>query len=230
MIKYGLISELDGKTLEKTIDLITQREFIGQEINITEIGIFDGQTARGLYEYVTTRHYGSASANPSDGVMKDNTYKCNYTAIDNEKDKLIKLPFPECKFIRGNSNEVYNQIPDESQHLIFIDGCHNFPSVVQDFFCYERKIKKGGYMAFHDTGDHIQPFKDYQGVGSKDDQDMYISVKKALERIGLMTEIFRTAPDGSKYFECKFYGWKLIFHEADITDPAGGITVFKKLY
>jgi len=152
MIKYGLISETDGRTLEKTIGLITQYGFIGEEINITEIGIFDGQTARGLYEYVTTRKYGTMPMNPKDNFAEWNYYKCNYTAIDNEKEKLIKLPFPECKLIRGDSTEVYNQLEDESQHLIFIDGCHCFAHVVSDFFCYAPKVKRGGYIAFHDTG------------------------------------------------------------------------------
>jgi hypothetical protein len=75
-------------------------------------------------------------------------------------------------------------------------------------------------MAFHDTGKHIKLFKDFQH-GDKTNPDAYISVRKALSEIGLLayppSEIHETL------------GWKLVFDEADETDLAGGICVFKKL-
>lgn len=225
-MKWGLISKLDSEVLMKTIDLICQ-EFPGQEINTCCIGIFDGDTDRSIYEYVTGKGYGSASINPSMGTMRNNNYKCNHTAIDNEKDKLIKLPFPECKFIRGNSNEVYNQIPDNSQNLIFVDGCHCFAHVVSDFFCYAPKVKVGGYLAFHDTGTHIKEFKDFQH-GDKSNPDAYISVRKALDKIGLFNQnAFIAVLNREKHNK---EHWLLVFDEADPTDEAGGICVFKKLY
>lgn len=224
-IKYGLISGCDAMTLEKTIDLICE-SFDEKTLNVTEIGIFDGQTARGIYEYITNKEYASYEIELGRDTNKD--YQCNYTAIDNEKDKLIKLPFPECKFIRGNSNEVYNQIEDNSQHLIFIDGCHCFAHVVSDFFCYAPKVKVGGYLCFHDTGVHIKPFKDFQH-GDKENPDAYISVRKALSHIGLLYTDPPPHLEDLGWFH-GYEGWKLIFDEADETDPAGGICVFKKLY
>lgn len=214
-MKWGLISKLDSEVLMKTIDLICQ-EFPGQEINTCCIGIFDGDTDRSIYEYVTGKGYGSASINPSMGTMRNNNYKCNHTAIDNEKDKLIHPP-QWMKFIRGNSNEVYNQIPDNSQHLIFIDALHTFPAVIADFFCYSPKVKRGAYLAFHDTGRHLDPLSQWQGVGDKNDPDMCLGgVRKALDAIGLFTF------DNDQF--------TLIFDEADVNDSGGGICVFKKLY
>lgn len=198
MIKYGLISETDGRTLEKTLDLIF-KEFPLEDVHLTEIGLFDGGTARGLREY----------------ILQNNRGFC-YTGIDNEKDKPILKPFPTANLIIGNSNEVYNQIEDNSQHLLFVDGNHSFPMTISDFFCYESKVKLGGYFCFHDTGKHIKPFKDFQRMGSDKDPDMYISCRKALDRIGAISG--------------ELYGWRLIFDEADETNEAGGITVFKKLY
>lgn len=199
MIQYGLISKVDADTIEKTLELII-KEFSNDEfICTTEVGIFDGNTSRGINQFIESKNKGNW-----------------HTAIDNNKDKEVSIPFIQCRFIIGNSNEVYNQLEDGTQHFIFIDGCHAFPMVVSDFFCYESKVKAYGYLAFHDTGFHIAPYKDYQRMGSEKDLDMYISVRKALGRIGLLDgEIIR---------------WKKVFDEQDLNDTAGGICVFKKLF
>jgi hypothetical protein len=194
---YGLISEVDAQVIEKTLYLII-KEFDGHIINTLEIGVFNGDTSRGIHRFFTGKN-----------IL--NTHK----AIDSQKDFVMDSPFPECKFIIGNSAEVYNQIEDESQHFIFFDGCHAFPAVVCDFFCYASKVKPGGYMAFHDTGKHIKPFKDYQFIGRKDDPDMYISVRKALQKMELLNN--------------RFPFWKLIFDEADENNEAGGIVVLQKI-
>lgn len=198
-IQYGLISKTDSLTLEKTIDLICDeldKGFI-YSIKVTEIGLFDCGTAGGIWEY----------------IIRIKNQSVDYTGIDNESIKVVNIP-QWMRFIKGNSNEVYNQLQDNSQHLIFIDGCHCFAHVISDFYCYADKVKVGGYLAFHDTGKHIKPFKDFQH-GDKDNPDAYISVRKALGKIGLLAQ--------------QIY-WQLIFDEADETDEAGGITVFKKLY
>lgn len=209
MIKYGLISQTDGRTLEATIDIIHNHEKVG--INITEIGLFNCGTAMGLVEYATSKGL----------VVK-------YTGIDNEKDKPIELP-PWLNYIKGNSNEVYNQLEDNSQHLIFVDALHTFPAVVADFFCYAPKVKVGGFLAFHDTGKHLDPLSGWQGVGDKNDPDMCLGgVRKALQTIGLLEPFINPNyenVEGGIYDE-----WDLIFDEADPNDTGGGICVFKKLY
>lgn len=202
MIQYGLISETDARTLEKTIDLICD-EFKTGGIHICEVGIYGGDTGKGLTEY----------------VIKSKKRPTFITGIDNNKDGEI-LRFGYSNLIVGNSNEVYNKLEGNSQHLILIDALHTFPAVIADFFCYAPKIKKGGYLSFHDTGKHIKPMTGYQGVGSKEDADMYISVRKALYELQLM---------GDSYVSKQFMGWELIFDEADETNPMGGICVFKKL-
>lgn len=213
MIKYGLISETDARTLEKTIDLIIS-EF-SEDINdlrITEIGLFDCGTARGIVDY-----------------LPDN-WLYTYTGIDNEKDKRINVP-PWIEFIKGDSTEVYNRLEDNSQHLIFVDGDHSLIGVISDFFAYATKVKIGGYFCFHDTGAHIAPFKDFQH-GDKSNPYAYISVRSALGKIGMFQDAgYDLLPGG---FVSQRYlgnhGFRLIFDEADPNDEAGGITVFKKIF
>jgi hypothetical protein len=196
MIKHGLISLKDAETIENTLLRIVEK-FSDRVILTTEVGIFNGDTSRGINEFFTA--HGKVNI---------------HTAIDSQKDFETKSPFDECIFIKGNSNEVYNQLADESQHFIFIDANHSFPYVVSDFFCFETKVKPLGYIAFHDTGKHIKFMTGYQFCGNENDQDMHISVRKALYRIGLLSD--------------RFPGWKLIYDEADTNDEMGGVCVFQK--
>lgn len=195
---YGLISGVDANTIEKTIDLIAKDFPFAVEISVTEIGLFNCHTAKGVRDYILSKGYG-----------------VNYTGIDNERDKPIEAP-DWMNFINGDSNIVYNQLKDFSQHLIIVDGLHTYAGVIQDFFCYMDKVHYDGFICFHDTGKHLDPLSGWQGVGDKNDPDFCLGgVRKALKKIGLLNN--------------KFAGWRLIFDEADINDLGGGICCFKKI-
>lgn len=206
----GLISEMDANVLNKTINLVV-KEFDDEEICITEIGLYNCDTSRGIVDCL-----------PDDRLHK-------YIGIDNEKDKKVNFP-PWMDAIIGDSTEVYHKLPDNSQHLIFVDGDHSFAGVVADFFCYAPKVKVGGYIAFHDTGKHIKPFKDFQH-GDKSNPDAYISVRKSLNSIGLFRDagydLFADGTVSPRYLGA--HGFRLIFDEADENNEAGGICVFKKI-
>lgn len=197
-IKYGLISKIDILCIEATLNYLMS-DFPNESLNIIEIGVYDGQTSRGIRDYIFSKRRGIC-----------------YHAIDNEKDKPILRPFEACNLVIGNSSEVYNRFEDNSQHFVFVDGLHTFPQVIADFFCYASKVCPGGYMCFHDTGKHLDPLSGWQGVGSKDDPDMCLGgVRKALRTVGLLNN--------------QLPGWKLIFDEADVEDTGGGVCIFKKI-
>jgi len=211
-IKYGLISKVDAECIEATLNYIMS-DFPNEYINVTEVGCYGGDTGKGILEYI---------------LLKKRTPLM--IGIDNNKD-AEPLRYPYDKFICGNSNEVYNQISNESQHLILIDALHTFPAVVSDFFCYAPKVMVGGYIAFHDTGKHLDPLSGWQGVGDKNDPDMCLGgVRKALYVIGLFGGIgFQYGEDRNETSN-RLSQWQLIFDEADINDTGGGICVFKKMY
>jgi len=205
MIQWGLISKLDSETIMATLDLIMKDTPPHKVICTTEIGIFNGDSSRAINSYIKSKGY-------------DNTH----IAIDSHKDFPTQKPFEGCIFIEGNSHEVYNKLEDGSQDFIFVDGNHSFPYVIMDFFCYAPKVKTKGYLAFHDIAPQAQG-KDYQRVGSKDDPDMYISVKKALGAIGLL------GGGGEMGLDRLPDGWVMVFRNYDPNDQAGGIIVFQKL-
>lgn len=210
-IKYGLISRTDANTIEKTIDLICE-SFPNEVVNVTEIGLYSGQSSEAISKYIS--------------LVKHRVFF--YTGIDNGKDGEELKHFPDfnSRLILGNSTEVYNQIPDESQHLIFIDGDHSKIGVIADFFAYKNKVKVGGYIAFHDTGRHIKPFTDFQH-GDKGNPEAYISVRAALEEIGILLP---DHPENKKTLHTFWHDWEKVFDEADADNNAGGICCFRRLF
>ena len=201
MSKYGLISETDGQTLEKVMDLVC-KEFT--DVNFLEVGIYAGTTGQGMVDYFTEK-----------GVPSW------WTGIDNNRDGQ-EVHYEPDNFIHGNSNEVYNEVPDDSQHIVLIDACHCFSAVISDFFCYAPKVKVGCYLMFHDSGKHIDTLHGWQGIGDKNDPDMCLGgVRKALKTI-----FGEYLDNNGEYGK----GWKLVFDIADPNDAAGGFCCFQKLY
>ncbi len=202
MIQYGLISRVDSDCLEKVFDLI-RAAFPGEPIAYTEIGLYNGRTASGVKEYLLSKGY---------------PYKITGIESFILGEKMVFFP-EDGTLINGSSIEVYNQIPDNSQHVVLVDGNHSFPYVVADYFCYKDKIKKGGYICFHDASPQTQ-WKGWQHVGDPNDPDMTIAVMKALERMGLVGE--------NNIRE--HLGFERIFHEWEVENEGGGIIAFKKMY
>lgn len=193
---YGIMPERDYRTFDKTLDLLCD-QFPNVQLYTLEIGVHRGMTSRGINLYLAQKHRTHI-----------------HTGIDNQRDLPINRPFSECQLILGNSSVVYNKVPNNSQHLIFIDGCHNYPNTIIDFLLYQDKVKENGFIMFHDCGEQIKDFTDYQGEGDRSDPDMFIRCRKAVMNLGLL--------DGRRT------GFKLLIDEYDPLYHTGGIVVIQK--
>lgn len=189
--------EADYHTLDKTLDLVC-KTFPEGVINTVEIGVHKGNGSRGIHKF-----------------FEEKSRLNFHTAIDNNHDLTVDIPFTGCNLIIGNSYEVYNQLADNSQHFGLIDGNHSYPITLVDFLVYSDKIRIGGLVAFHDTGKQIPAYKDYQHLGSRSDPDMFIACRKAVKKLGLLDN--------------KHEGWKLIYDEFDPNFDTGGIVVVQKI-
>lgn len=198
-MRRGLISVIDAEVIEKTLKLVLQDFPDDNEIYTTEVGICDGDTSGGIHEFLLENG------------------KINYhNAIDSNRDKIVKNPFPECNLIIGDSIQCSFQIKDDSQHFLFLDANHSLFYTVSDFLLYRNKVKIGGYFGFHDTSRYTKSFTDYQHIGSRENPYNYICCREAVELLGLLSN--------------RFPGWKLMFDEADPTDTAGGVSIFKRVF
>lgn len=196
---YGLMSQTDFETMDTVLDLVCKNS---GAINTLELGVHKGYTSRGIHDF-----------------MVANSRVHFHTGIDNAADLQIEKPYDGCHIIIGNTFEVYNQIPDASQHLIFQDANHSYPMTVLDFWLYCKKLRTGGYYIMHDTGEQIVAFQDYQRLGSKDDPDMFIACRRAAADLGLLNP--RSFVNGCQ-FENLIDRW-------DASSPTGGMLVLKKL-
>jgi hypothetical protein len=201
MIQYGLISRIDSDAMEACFDRIAE-ESPNEAIRYCEVGLYNGRTTHGVKEYFLSKGYPYEITGIESFILGE---------------KMVFFP-EDGNLINGSSIEIYNRIPDNSQHFVLIDGNHSFPYVIADYYCYIRKLKKGGYICFHDASPQTQ-WKGWQHTGDKDDPEMAIAVMKALETIGLV---------GEKHNR-EWLGVELVCHVWDTEDEGGGVIVFKKL-
>lgn len=196
-LQFGLMTGTDEKVLLETMEKVNL-EFPEGVINTTEVGVHHGHTSRAIHQFFTER-------------QRINFHSC----VDNCNDLQVNPPFDGANLIIGNSIDVYNKLRNNSQHFIFLDGCHSYVMTMADLLVYSDKVVIGGYIALHDTSPHIPLFKDYQNHGDNWDADFFISCRKALTKLGV--------------YENKFPGFFLIADEADPKASTGGVTIIKRV-
>ena len=66
------------------------------------------------------------------------------------KDCLRRLKNYDVEYMRMTSMEAVVQVPDRSLDFVYIDGLHEFDSVMRDIIYWSRKVRFGGIVAGHD--------------------------------------------------------------------------------
>lgn len=131
---FGSQTDVDVATIFKTIDSAHR----AKELRFLEVGVFGGDTARGVKEWCDEREI-----------------RLEYWGIDNAAQGANIPPFPEAHYVLGDSAEVFHLIPDGFD-AVLIDGCHCVNHVILDTIHYGRRVRPGGYLLFHDTSPEIQ--------------------------------------------------------------------------
>lgn len=152
----GLLFNNDWDNLKKSIDLCLET-FPTEHFIFVEVGIADGRTSFAIGEYLRSRQ------------IKFDYYGVDLApgAVDN---------FPEFQLVQGCSYEMAHQVPQS--HWIFIDACHCEDCVEKDALAYCERIKKGGFICFHDANTSCQgTYPQHNGKG--------IGVQNALKRANL---------------------------------------------
>lgn len=196
MGKYGMITDDDAGALESCL-LVTSASAKENNVpfKILEIGVCHGGTSRGIKNF-----------------LDSNGIPFIYYGVDNQRDKLIEVPFDGANIYLGESSEVAYSLPDDF-NFILIDGCHCLEHVIIDFTIYSNKLSKDGMIAFHDTGKRAQEKNDYQGHGDPNNRNYYIAVKKAIKLLKIEERL-----DFEKIIEVD-----------NLKSNFGGITVYKKI-
>ncbi len=189
---YGVLTNVDVSQVEKSLQLLKDSFNDKCHINMLEIGVRDGSTSRAV----------------DNQLRKIGLKNYTYWAMDNEKDRHIKLPFSECNLVIGNSEESFDKVPQ--LHWVFIDACHCANHIMLDFLNYGYKVVEGGFLLFHDTSPSAQG-NHYQKHGPKT-PDFCIATQRAFIKLDIFNRL----------------DWELVSNEYDETREFGGIAIFRK--
>ena len=198
---YGLQSKSDIGILQSCLSDIIATHETGLPVAILEIGVWTGETARGMRDF-----------------LKSKGTSIDYTGIENGtgKEATSMCPFAGAMVIHGDSITARSQIGNE-QHfdLILIDGCHCLTHACMDFLCYQSLVVPGGFALFHDINPAFQGVDQHHASKNHDAMPMEVAVVDALKLLGLL--------DG------KFAGWSGSFSKYE-PDCSNGFFIGRKFW
>jgi len=117
---------------------------------VCEIGTYRGESTiifldqfKDIDEYIGVDPY-SVDFN-SDGLFTPDLVK----HIENEFLEKIKS-HSAARLLKKSSVDASKDFPDQYFDFIYVDGCHQEASVTSDIQSWLPKVKKGGFISFHD--------------------------------------------------------------------------------
>lgn len=72
------------------------------------------------------------------------------SCYEKAKNKLTPFLSDQVKIIRKKSMDALMDIPDKSVDFIYVDGLHDFDSIITDLVFWARKVRHNGIIAGHD--------------------------------------------------------------------------------
>lgn len=188
-MSYGAITRTDATVLETVL-----RRYRDKSCVFLEIGVWNGETARGVKEFCDT-----------------NNIRLEYWGIDpNKPDGL----FPNANFVQGVSEEVSREVPN-ALDVVFVDGCHCLNHVILDAIHYSRKLNSNGFILFHDAAPHIQHVQTNKWVHGNDDKPIHrTAVLDALCLIGWPNSQFNQIE--WDFEEQSDIGGMIVFHKMNL--------------
>jgi len=188
---YGSITKEDAQVIEATLEQLVP---LGR-VKWLEVGMFQGATGIGVRDFLAARNV-----------------TVEWWGIDAGYITEPVVPFPGATVIKGRSEEVYPQVPNDFDG-IFVDGCHCRNHVILDTLNYGAKVKPGGFLLFHDTSPFAQGIGNGKQPCGPDSPEFYTSVLAAFELIRWPTP-----------------GWTLFMEKYQDALPLGGVRSYRKSY
>lgn len=152
--------QIEGWTSEDELRwLAEQAQSLPRTSRIVEIGVFKGRSARAILDslpYESTL-YGVDRHEPySDEGVRDFLGEHSWDQVSEEMkhnlaDKILSREFV---YFRESSARAALRFHDHTIDMIFIDGDHNYRSVLNDITAWERAVKPGGLICGHDYNVH----------------------------------------------------------------------------
>lgn len=155
MLIDGWISTREAIALYKLV-----RSIENNDVTICEIGSWLGKSSYILARALDNKHGKLFCVDPFD-ASGDPTSSDIYQTTKNKLPVSLMEKFKSnmqernvlnrIKILQGYSHEIIKTF-NEPIDVLFIDGNHDYASVLRDYKEWSKLIKKGGYIAFHDVG------------------------------------------------------------------------------
>ena len=191
--EYGIRMDGNEYDFENLISSYVSNLEKKQQFSYLEVGIADAKTFKCVFDIAKENnkneadlHFIGVDIKPayiSEAKVWNATYgdELNVITIEDPKinyDELIKQN--HANFMICEANEFLKNFLIREIDICFIDGCHGYECVKNNFLNVEKKIKKGGYVIFHDSG-FLEQGRDYQPHCND-----CINVRKAIKEVGLL--------------------------------------------
>jgi len=126
------------------VDMLLTLPLWMREWDAIEIGSFIGESASILSLFFKT-------VICIDPHSQDDTFS-GYKMRDIRRLFAEKTAGRNIRIIERPSEEVFKEFPDKTFSFVYIDGGHDYHSVIQDIRNYYPKIKDEGFIGGHDYG------------------------------------------------------------------------------
>jgi predicted O-methyltransferase YrrM len=119
------------------------KPFDGQpDIHYLEIGVLEGGSALWMLENILT--HPTARITCLDVFTAKKTYERFLSNM------ILSGFLDKTKIIQGRSQRTLRSLPSDSYDIVYIDGSHTAPDVIEDAVLSWDLLKKGGIMIFDD--------------------------------------------------------------------------------
>jgi len=133
---------------------LTVKNYINDDnLQLVEVGSYCGESS----EIIAT-HFPNSTLNCVDPwekyIEEGSTYDLDKQELElKEAEQIFTSMASRYSNIKKNkmsSIQYASQIEDESIDFIYIDGNHQYSSVIEDLTMWNKKVKKGGIISGHD--------------------------------------------------------------------------------
>lgn len=114
------------------------QQFVGPETVMAEIGCYAGESTLMFSQHAKLIH----AIDPWSGSPENTNSEIIFDFVTRRSPNIHK--------IKRRSEEVYQDFPNRSLDLVYLDGDHSYAAVKRDLTLWLPKVKKGGCLAGHD--------------------------------------------------------------------------------
>ena len=161
------------------------KELLGEYGDACEVGVAEGNFSKdllnmGFEKLYMVDNWATIEGVTGDGNFEQDWHDANFTIAKGQVAQFGE----KVVILRGMSDVMCKEIPDNSLNLVYLDGGHDFRTVWFDLKNYLPKLKQGGIMAGHDFGNPAYGVEDAVRKFCDGKYEVHVIPENSPENIG----------------------------------------------